>query len=226
MKTLSHWTLWAWISATVLAAFFYAPLPAGFEGLDGQSPLSGRIVFFHVPMAVASFFAFLAAAFWGTRYLWKRRPADDPAAAAAVEVGLVFCILATVTGAVWAQVQWGAFWNWDPRQISIALAMLYYGAYLNLRSAMDDPEKRARISAAYASLGFVVAPFLYFIMPRMASFSLHPTPGGSRMEPRILNVVVAAILGFTALFFWIHNLRRRALELELRDDAGFESESP
>jgi heme exporter protein C len=213
MKKLLRWSLWLWIFVVIWAAFFYAPLPAGFTGLDGTSPQSGRIVFFHVPMAVTSFFAFLAAAFWGTRFLWKRNPRDDHASAAAVEVGIVFCVLATVTGAVWAQVQWGAFWNWDPRQISIALAMLYYGAYLNLRSAVEDPEKRARLSAAYASLGFVVAPFLYFIMPRMASFSLHPTPAGTRMDPSISLVVVASILGFTALFFWIHSLRRRTLEL-------------
>lgn len=216
MRMFLRWSLWLWLSVVILAAFFYAALPMGFAGLDGQSPQSGRIVFFHVPMAVTSFFAFLAAAFWATRYLWKRNPQDDYASAAAVEVGLVFCVLATVTGAVWAEVQWGAFWNWDPRQISIALAMLYYGAYLNLRSAVDDPEKRARLAGAYAALGFVVAPFLYFIMPRMASFSLHPKPAGSRMESSIALVVIGGILGYTALFFWMQTLRRRALALNER----------
>ena len=218
MKPIKRWILWLWMAAVLWAALAYAPLPMGFEGLDGTSPQSGRIVYFHVPMAVTSFIAFLAAAYWGTRFLWKRRVTDDLAAAAAVEVGLVFCALATISGAVWAEVQWGTFWNWDPRQISIALALLYYAAYLNLRSAVEDPEKRARLSSAYAALGFVVAPFLYFIMPRMASFSLHPTPGGSRMDPSILYVVLAAMVGFTALFYWIHDLRRRSLELELGRD--------
>lgn len=198
----------------MVAAFLYAPVSAGFAGLDGQSPQSSRIVFFHVPMAVGSFFGFLAAAWWSAMYLWKRRPESDRASLAAIEVSLVYCVLATTTGAVWSKVQWGAYWNWDPRQTSIALALVFYGAYLTLRGAIEDPENRARISAAYAVLGFIVAPFLYFIMPRMASFSLHPKPAGAEMSPEIGRVVVAGILGFTALFFWLQNLRSRTLRLE------------
>ncbi len=214
MKTYLPWLLWLWICGVVLAAFFYAPVSTGFAGLDGQSPQSSRIVFFHVPFAVASFVGFLAAAVWSALYLWKRRPADDQASVAAIEVSLLYCVLATTTGAVWSKVQWGAYWNWDPRQTSIALAMVFYGAYLTLRGAIEDPEARARIAAAYAVLGFIVAPFLYFIMPRLASFSLHPKPGGAEMDPSIGLVVVAGILGFTALFFWLQSLRRRILVIE------------
>ena len=216
------WLLWLWICGVVVGAFFYAPLSAGFAGLDGQSPQSSRIVFFHVPMAVTSFIGFLAAAWWSAMYLWKRRPEADHASVAAIEVSLLYCVLATTTGAVWSRVQWGAYWNWDPRQTSIALAVVFYGAYLTLRGAIEDPENRARISAAYAVLGFIVAPFLYFIMPRMASFSLHPKPAGAEMAPGIGLLVVASILGFTALFFWMQNMRRRILVIEAADERSTE----
>jgi heme exporter protein C len=214
LRSAALWLLWAWLAVVIWGAFYYAPLSQGFAGLEGQSPQSSRIVFFHVPFAVASFFAFLAAGVWSLLYLAKRRASADQAAHAAVEVGFLYCVLATVTGAVWARVQWGAYWNGDPRQTSIGLAILFYGAYLILRGSIEDPETRARLAAAYAVLGLVVAPFLYFILPRMASFSLHPEPGGSRMEPRIAQIVVAGIAGYTALFFWLHNLRRRSLALE------------
>ena len=217
MRKILPWLLWLWICGVAVAAF-QAPLSAGFAGTDGTSPQSSRIVFFHVPMAVASFFGFLAAACWSAMYLWKRRLESDHAAVAAIEVSLLFCVLATVTGAVWSKVQWGAYWNWDPRQTSMALALVFYGAYLTLRGAVEDPENRARISAAYAVLGFIVAPFLYFIMPRLASFSLHPKPAGAEMDPSIRYVVVAGILGFTFLFFWIQNQRRRVLVLEAEAD--------
>lgn len=217
MKALLPWLLWLWTCGVIWAAF-QAPLSVGFAGTDGQSPQTSRIVFFHVPMAVASFIGFLAAAWWSMLYLWKRRPGADHAAVAAVEVSLLFCVLATVTGAMWSKVQWGAYWNWDPRQTSMALALVFYGAYLTLRGAIEDPENRARISAAYAVLGFIVAPFLYFIMPRLASFSLHPKPAGAEMEASIGRVVVASILGFTALFFWIQSQRRRILTLEARSE--------
>ena len=217
VKTIALWALWLWIAATIWGAFFYAPVSQGFAGLDGQSPESSRIVFFHVPFAVASFIAFLTAGVWSAIYLSKRRPGQDLAAFAAVEIGFLYCALATLTGAIWAKVQWGAYWNWDPRQTSITMALLFYGAYLVLRSSIEDPETRARISAAYAVLGLLVAPFLYFILPRMASMSLHPEPGGSRMAAPIAIVVLAGIAGYTALFFWLLSLRRRSLTLEFEE---------
>ena len=51
----------------------------------------------------------------------------------AIELGLIFGVLATVTGAIWARIKWGAYWNWDPRQTSILISLLFYGAYLALR---------------------------------------------------------------------------------------------
>lgn len=209
-----RWLLWLAFSVLILAAFLWAPLSQGFAGREGDAPQSSRIVFFHVPMAVVSFVAFITAAVWSGLYLYRRRPSDDQASQAAVEVGLVFCVLATVTGAVWAKVQWGAYWNWDPRQTSIALAILFYGAYLTLRGAIEDPEARARISSAYCVLGLVVAPFLFFILPRLATFSLHPKPAGAEMDPRIGTVVVTSILLHLGLFYWIAHLRRRLLTLE------------
>ena len=208
MKTLLSWLLWLWISLIVVGAFYYAPLAEGFIG--GSS----RILFFHVPMAWVSFVAFIAAGIWSLRYLYGgRNPRHDVAAAVAIELGLVFGILATVTGALWAKIMWGAYWNWDPRQTSIIIALLFYAAYLALRSAMEDRETRARLSAAYAILGLVVAPFLFFVLPRI-TFSLHPesvvnTTGKIEMESRMLQVLLAGSAGFTALFFWIHNLQCR-----------------
>ena len=217
MKIALRWFLWLWMSGVILGALLWAPLSQGFSGIAGNAPQSSRMVFFHVPVAVASFFAFMSAAVWSILYLWKRAPKHDHAAYAAIEVGMVFCVLATTTGAVWSKVQWGKYWNWDPRQTSIAMAILFYGAYLTLRGAIEDPEVRARLSAAYSALGLVVAPFLFFIMPRMASFSLHPKPGGAEMDRPIALVVVASIAGFTTLFFWLQNLRARTLALGVDD---------
>lgn len=213
MQRALRWILWLWIAGVTAAALLAAPLAQGFAGRAGDAPESSRIVYFHVPLAVTSFIAFLAAAVWSTMYLVKRRPRHDDAAHAAVEVGLVFCVLATVTGAVWAEVQWGTFWNWDPRQTSIALAILFYGGYLSLRGAVEDPDTRARLAGAYAVLGFVVAPFLFFIMPRTVGTSLHPEPGGARMAPTILWIVLTGMAGQTALFFWVQSIRRRILTL-------------
>jgi len=220
MKKFLPWVLWVWISTVCWAAFYYAPLAEGFIG-D-----SSRILFFHVPMAWASFLAFMAAGVWSVRYLFfGRNPRNDQAAVAAVEVGVVFCILATATGAMWAKVMWGAYWNWDPRQVWITVAILFYGAYLALRSAVVDRDTRRRLCAAYAILGLVVAPFLFFILPRMTGFTLHPEPvinqqGKIEMNRRMMEVLLAGSVGFTFVFFWIHNLRCRLEGLMERRRTG------
>lgn len=208
MKTLLAWLLWLWMSLVIVGAFCYAPLAKGFIGE------SSRILFFHVPMAWVSFIGFIASAVWSALYLYGgRNPKHDRAAAAAIELGLIFGVLATVTGALWARIMWGAYWNWDPRQTSLLISLLFYGAYLALRAAVDDRETRGRLSAAYALLGIVITPFLYWIVPRI-TYSLHPEPlvnaqGKLEMESRMTQVLLASGVGFTALFFWIHNLQCR-----------------
>ena len=47
--------------------------------------------------------AFFVAAWYSWRYLRKRRIEDDEAASAAARLGFLFCVLATVTGSIFAQ---------------------------------------------------------------------------------------------------------------------------
>lgn len=214
MKTVLAWLLWLWISLVIAGAFLYAPAAEGFIGA------SSRILFFHVPMAWVSFIAFMAAGASSIRYLTTREGRHDVSAAAAVELGLIFCILATVTGSMWAKTMWGAFWNWDPRQTTIIMTLIFYLAYLALRSAVLDPERRGRLAAAYAILGLVVTPFFLFVLPRIG-FTLHPDPvvntqGSINMESRMLQVLMASLAGFTVLYFWLHNLLCRLRRLEER----------
>lgn len=215
--------LWLWLAATIVAAFHWAPLATGFKGE------SSRILFFHVPMAWVSFVAFMTAGVQSVRFLAGARSLDDRrldrSAEAAVELGLLFAFLATVTGAIWARIMWGSWWNWDPRESAIVVALLFYAAYLALRLAIADDDARARLAAAYAALGLVVSPFLYFVLPRLG-FSLHPEPvintqGKLEVESRMMTVLVASSLGFTWLFYWMHSLRSRFAALEFaRSEEG------
>jgi len=215
MKRLLVPIYWLAMSVVICAAFYWAPLAEGFKGQ------SSRILFFHVPMAWVSFVAFMTAGVESLRYLaGSRDAARDRSAAAAVEIGQVFALLATITGAVWARIMWGSYWNWDPRESAIVVALLYYAAYLALRQAVVDEHSRARLSAAYAILGLVVAPFLYFVLPRLG-FTLHPEPvinaqAKMEVERRMLIVLLASSTGFTVLFYWMHALKRRVAAIEAR----------
>jgi heme exporter protein C len=142
---------------------------------------------------------------------------------ASAGLGLMFCILATVTGSIWAKFNWGSFWNWDPRETSIFILLLIYGAYFALRSALGSDEVRARLSAVYSILAGLTAPFFIFIMPRIVG-GLHPgakgDTGGSTpvaqlyMPPNMRVVFFAGIIGFSLLFIWLLNVRVRVAHIE------------
>ena len=199
------------------AAFLW-PEPA--EGFLGES---SRIVFFHVPCAWTSALAFLVAAGFSVAYLARRNPWHDDVAAAAVKLGLLFAVLALVTGSLFAKIMWGSYWNWDPRESSFLLLIFLYAAYLFLRAAIEDPERRARMSAAYALFAAVLMPFLVFVAPRVTA-SLHPqtviNPQGKiLMDGPTKAVFFGALLGFSGLFLWMLSLDARAARLERTDSA-------
>ena len=194
--------------AAVVAAAFLWPEPA--EGFLGES---SRIVFFHVPCAWTSTLAFLVAAAYSLAYLRSRNPWHDEIAASAVRLGLLFGVLTLITGSLFAKIMWGSWWNWDPRESSYLLLVFLYGAYLFLRASIDDPERRARIAAAYALFAAVLMPFLVFVAPRVTA-SLHPqtviNPQGKiLMDGPTRAVFFGALFGFSGLFLWLLSLEAR-----------------
>ena len=205
--------LFVWMSAVMVLAVLY-PIP--FIPALGDK---ARILFFHVPMAWTSVVAFFMAMFYSVKYLTKKDILFDFKAASAAGLGLLFCILATVTGAVWAKFNWGAFWNWDPRQTSIFLLLLIYGAYFALRSAVPSEDSRAKLASVYSILAFVTVPFFIFIVPRIVS-SLHPEPiinvqGKIKMDTGMLLIFIASLISFMVLFFWMLSLRIRLSKITL-----------
>ena len=177
-----------------------------------------RILFFHVPTAWLASIAFVLSMAYGIAYLRTRKIDHDVKSSGAAGLGLLFCILATVTGAIWARFSWGTFWNWDPRQTSIFVLLLIYGAYFALRSAVEIEEKRATLSAVYSIIGAVTMPFFMFIMPRILA-SLHPDPiinaqGKVHMNPTMLVLFLSSLAGFTGLFFWMWNLYIRVTRVQ------------
>ena len=168
-----------WLALVIVASFVFPVVQTPqrwyeypvIPGLEEKA----RILFFHVPMSWTAVVAFVVSMAYGIRYLAKRNPDDDLKSVSSAGLGLVFCILATVTGSIWAKFSWGSFWNWDPRETSIVVLLLVYGAYFALRSALDVEEKRAALSAVYSIIAGATVPFFIFVMPRIVA-SLHPEP--------------------------------------------------
>lgn len=207
VSTALKWGLLLWMAVVIWAAFMWVPSATGFKGE------SSRIVFFHVPTAWVATVAFLVSCIASVIYLVRREPRDDARAAVSAGLGLLFAVLATVTGAIFARIMWGAYWNWDPRQTSITILLLIYAAYFALRGAVADSEKRATLAAVYSILAFVTVPFLMFIVPRIY-WSLHPdvitnADPDNRLDSAHLRVLLASLVGFTGLFVWLYTIGSR-----------------
>ncbi|HEX6289696.1 MAG TPA: cytochrome c biogenesis protein CcsA [Herpetosiphonaceae bacterium] len=167
IATAAKWLVTLWMLAVVVAMFLWVP---EYEGLGN----TGRIVMMHVPTAWLSTFAFAIAAWYSLMFLRRRQPRDDDRALAATELGFLFSILATVTGSMFAKIVWGSYWNWEPRETSILILLLIYGAYFALRTAIEDAERRRQLAAVYALFAFATAPLLTFVVPRLYDSTLHP----------------------------------------------------
>lgn len=185
--------------------------------LDDRMQESIRNMFFHVAMWFGMMFLLGASLVYAIRYLRGNNPVDDIRSKSFAVTGTLFGILGLVTGAIWANYQWGSPWSGDPKQNGAAIAMLIYMAYFVLRGSMNDDEKKARVGAVYNIFAFFMLFPTIWILPRLTE-SLHPggegsegNPGlnGGDMDSNMRSVFYPAVIGWTLLGVWISTLRIR-----------------
>jgi heme exporter protein C len=188
-----------------------APGAAGFPDHE-----LARIIFWHLPCALTCTLFLCAAPYFSWRYLASKQTHWDLRAVAAMEIATLTGLLTLATGMLFAKVQWGDFWNWDPRQTSFLLVMLILGAYFTVRSAFSDPEKRASTCAAYALASVLPVLFLIFVFPRVL-VSLHPSTtlvSSNGLDPTYKSIFWGMFALVLTLCIWIYKLRVRAGLLE------------
>lgn len=182
-----------------------------------------RNLFFHVPMWFGMMILLFASMWYSIKHLRQgpgRHTADHYAFSLA-SVGLLFGLLGLVTGALWAKNTWGAYWSWDVKQNTSAVAVLIYLAYFVLRSSIEDEDAKARIAAIYNIFAFATLIPLLYIVPRLTD-SLHPGMGGNPafssydLDSTMRLVFYPAILGWTLLGAWMASIQIRLLILAER----------
>jgi heme exporter protein C len=203
------------------------------DAVGFQKPELARIFFWHFPSALLSSVLLGIAAWFSFRTLrasGARAVADwDLRAVSVAELGFVFAATTMATGILFSEVQWGTWWQWDPRQTSFLLVLLLYGAYFAVRGAFVDAQRRALNSAGYALAMVPAALFLIFVFPRLpqvAAASFHPTQsiweGQIRGGYAIVTVLLSLALSGLCLLVYRQRVRAGLLLLELDHHGNLE----
>jgi heme exporter protein C len=175
-----------------------------------------RIFYFHVPAAIAGMIAFAVNFAASLMYVIRRNRWWDNLGLSAAEVGVMFLIMVLVTGPIWAKPAWFVWWTWSPRlTLSLVLCLLYV-AYLLIRNYIEDPEKRALISAVFGIIAFADTPLVWFSIRWWRD--IHPSPmletGG--LSPSMRPAFFVCMVVFQILLIFL--LRRRFYLESMRGD--------
>lgn len=198
---------------------------AGFLSGVPELPIlyeSIRNLYFHVPMWFGMIVLFSVSVYHSIKFLSNNHPDHDLKAVESINVGVVYGILGIVTGAIWAKFTWGQAWSFDVKQNFAAISLLLYFAYLVLRNAIDEEQKRAKISAIYNIFAFPMMVVLLFVLPRLSD-SLHPGNGGNPgfnaydLDSRMRAVFYPACLGWILIGYWIYTILYRVRSLEKKN---------
>ena len=80
---------------------------------------------------------------------------------------------AVIAGAMWAEVAWGRYWGWDPKETCAFITWVIYASYLHARSTAGW---RGRRAAWISVVGFVSIMFNLFFVNMVVS-GLHSYAG-------------------------------------------------
>lgn len=142
------------IPAALILILFFTPEEATMGAVQ-------KVFYFHVASAWAGMLSFVVAAGAGIGYLTTRDFKWDWLSLSAVEVGVVFGIVAIVSGMIWAKPIWNVWWVWDPRLTTTAIMELLYVTYFILRSGLNTVETKARLGAVYAIISVITVPVTF-----------------------------------------------------------------
>ncbi len=178
-----------------------------------------RNLYFHVTMWFAMIILLFFSLIASIKSLSGQQKHQDIVASELAKVGTFLGVLGVTTGSLWAKFTWGAWWVSDAKLNGAAITLLFYFAYLILRSSIEDPEKKARIAAVYNIFAYVMLVVFLMVLPRMTD-SLHPGNGGNPgfggydLDNTMKLVFYPAILGWTLIGAWLANLGIRYQKLK------------
>jgi len=197
------------VGAAAYASFFVAPEEKTMHVLQ-------RIFYFHAAAAWAGMTAFFVCFAANLLYVWRRSEKWDSLGVSSAEVGLAFITVVLITGPIWAKPAWGIYWTWDARLTSTFVLWLLYVSYLLLRTLIEEPDRRALLSALFGIFSFIDVPIVFGAIRWWRT--QHPAPvimggPGSYLDPTMKKVFFFSVLAMHSLMVFLITERYRLEKL-------------
>ncbi len=201
------------------ALLLLGPLDPSLLRYDADPMRHGyKIFFFSMQNAPVIYIAFLVTLIGSVMYLRTRAVKWDILASSSAKLATLFCTLVLVNGAIFSNLAWGAYWNWDPRQTTVLFLWFILAGYHSLRLAIREEEARARLSAVVGILGFVGVPLTHISATIWTSN--HPqiydraSGAGFSLDSSTLLTFLLMLIGAVALYAILLWLTIRIKNLE------------
>ena len=196
----------------VFALFIIVLLFGLFEALilspeDYKQSDSVRIMYVHVPSAWISLGIFSLISVLSFGILIFKNKNFSLIAKSLAPSGLLFNIIALVTGSIWGRPTWGTWWAWDARITSMLLLAIFYLMYILSWRVTDDNDKAIKVSSIIAIIGLINVPIIKFSVdwwstlhqPASVNLLKDTTIHSSMLVP--LAIMTAAFALFSLLIF-------------------------
>ena len=129
---------------------------------DYKQSHSVRIMYVHVPAAWISLGIFSGITFLSLiGYILRIRNFFLISKSLAPS-GLVFNVVALVTGSIWGKPTWGTWWAWDARITSMLILALFYSLYLIAWRIYENDDKAFKITSIITILGIINVPIIKY----------------------------------------------------------------
>ena len=168
---------------------------------------SVRIMYVHVPSAWISvgIFSLISILSFGT--LFFKNKTFPLIAKSLAPSGLVFNVIALVTGSIWGKPTWGTWWAWDARITSMLILALFYLMYILAWRIYEDKNQVNKITSLIAIIGLINVPIIKFSVdwwstlhqPASVNLLSETTIHPSMLIPLI--IMTAAFALFSLLIF-------------------------
>ena len=129
---------------------------------DYKQSHSVRIMYVHVPAAWISLGIFSTITILSIiSYIFKIKNFFLISKSLAPS-GLVFNIVALVTGSIWGKPTWGTWWAWDARITSMLILALFYIMYLVAWRIYENKDKVFKVTTLITVLGIINVPIIKY----------------------------------------------------------------